>query len=146
MKKGITPVIAMILLILIVVALGGVFATWSMTSVEDLQNSTAGHISEMSSRLRRSIAIDNVDPASDEIYIRNVGTETIALASLAQIGAYSDNEWCSPTWAHINATATEFAPNDMAFATCGVATTGNEVRVTIGSGDDLEAVDTYDVP
>ncbi|UCG95948.1 MAG: hypothetical protein JSV92_04530, partial [archaeon] len=36
MRKGITPVIAMILLILIVVALGGVFAAWTTRSWEQL--------------------------------------------------------------------------------------------------------------
>ncbi len=74
MRKGITPVIAMILLVLIVVALGGVFAAWTTRSWEQLGETGEQQIEQVSEQLQRSIAIDTVTcTSSGTIYVRNTG-------------------------------------------------------------------------
>ena len=57
MRKGITPVIAMILLILIVVALGGVFAAWTTRTWETLGESGEEQIEAVTGQLEKSISI-----------------------------------------------------------------------------------------
>jgi len=89
MRKGITPVIAMILLILIVVALGGVFAAWTTRSWEQLGETGEQQIQQVSGQLQRSITIDTVD-CSDPgtVYVRNSGSVDI---TCAEMSVYIDN-------------------------------------------------------
>jgi len=83
MKKGITPVIAMILLVLIVVALGGVFAAWTTRSWEQLGETGEQQIEQVSEQLQMSIAIDTVQCANPGIiYVRNAGSVEITCAEM----------------------------------------------------------------
>jgi|GEM_PF-2096696 len=148
--KGITPIIATILLILIVVALGGVFAAWTMSTWSAASNTTATHMAEMTERLQRGIAFDNVNcAAAGEITIRNVGTNTFAAADLIQIQVYY-NTVAAPTsftrltpltWTPIGGTT--LGPNGLASAThAAVWASGVQVRITVGGGEG-ESIDTW---
>ncbi len=88
MKKGITPVIAMILLILIVVALGGVFAAWTTRTWETLGEAGEEQIETVTEQLQKSITIDSLDCANGNVYVRNMGNDPIALTELS---VYLDN-------------------------------------------------------
>ncbi len=88
MRKGITPVIAMILLILIVVALGGVFAAWTTRTWESLGESGEQQVDAVTGTLSKSITIDNVDCATGTIYVRNVGSTNI---TADEVSTYVDN-------------------------------------------------------
>lgn len=121
MRKGITPVIAMILLILIVVALGGVFAAWTTRSWEQLGETGEEQIQQVSSQLQRAITIDTVDcSATGTVYVRNSGSVDISCSEM-----------------------TVYIDNNLQAHDCGVATLG-EGNVTGLTGDavdfDLDAV------
>ncbi len=97
MRKGITPVIAMILLILIVVALGGVFAAWTTRTWESLGESGEAQVGAVTETLSNSITIDNVDCNGQIVYVRNTGTGYL---NCTEIGLYVDSAVgvysCSP--------------------------------------------------
>lgn len=88
MRKGITPVIAMILLILIVVALGGVFAAWTTRTWETLGERGEEQIETVTEQLQKSITIDTIDCLNGVIYVRNMGTWDI---EQSEISVYLDD-------------------------------------------------------
>ena len=89
MRKGITPVIAIILLVLIVVALGGVFAAWMSRSMGTLTKTGQEQITKTAEQLQKSISIDEVScTASGTIYLRNTGTVNI---TCSEINVYVDD-------------------------------------------------------
>lgn len=85
--KGITPVIATILLVLIVVALGGVFAAWTSRVASTTTEAGTQQVETVTGQLQKSIAIDSVDCANGHIYVRNTGSVQIAQT---EIGVYDD--------------------------------------------------------
>ena len=92
MRKGITPVIAMILLILIVVALGGVFAAWTTRTWETLGEAGEEQIETVTEQLQQSITLDTINCDDNgytvaggdaHIYVRNMGNNDITAADLS---------------------------------------------------------------
>ncbi len=77
MKKGITPVIAMIILILIVIALGGVVATWVTKSWGTMAGRGEQQINTLSQQMQKTVTIDEVDCPNGKIYIRHTGSVDI---------------------------------------------------------------------
>ena len=146
MKKGITPVIAMILLILIVVALGGVFAAWTTKTFTLIGNKTEEHVIETVERFQRSIKIDNVDCNNGVVYIRNIGTAPL---NTDQIALYVGGSYVSGSWNILPAGTggTTIPPNGLAKKSAtGSIASGTEVKITVGSGEDMESIDTYICP
>lgn len=98
--KGITPVIAMILLILIVVALGGVFAAWTTRTSETLFESGTEQVETVTGQLQKSITIDSVDcTGTGFVYIRNMGTQPLDSATELSVyvgGALQTATACTP--------------------------------------------------
>lgn len=80
MQKGITPIIAMILLVLIVVAIGGAFASWTTTSVQTATKSGSEEVKEQTQKLTTSFVIEGV--SENKIYLRNIGVNPITNNSL----------------------------------------------------------------
>lgn len=123
--KGITPVIAIILLLLITVAMVGFAFVWftriSTTAAERIENQTERLLSVKSLRIENAIGT-TVD-------IRNTGDGTISAPEMA----FYVNDIRTP------ATCPSIAPN--AVATCiltnSTCPTGGRVRVTVTGGTDV---------
>jgi flagellin-like protein len=78
MKKGITPVIAMIMLLLIVVALAGGFMIWMNRTWGTLAASGEQQTSQATATTGKVLTIDNIDCATNGIvYVRNSGTQNV---------------------------------------------------------------------
>lgn len=76
-KKGITPVIAMILLILIVVALGGVFAAWTTRTWQGVQEKGGEQVEQISGQMTKSVTIDNINCDDGLVYMKNTGSANV---------------------------------------------------------------------
>ena len=94
MKKGITPIIAMILLILIVVSLGGVFAAWTTRTWEAVGTRGTEALEKTTGTMQKSIIIDNVDCSAGNVYIRNTGSADL---HTDDISVYVDDSKITPT-------------------------------------------------
>ncbi|MCD6367695.1 MAG: hypothetical protein J7L45_01275 [Candidatus Aenigmarchaeota archaeon] len=128
MKKGITPVIAMILLILIVVALGGVFAAWTMRTFKSVQGSGEEQIEQISGQLQKSVVIDNVNCEKNLIYIKNTGSVNV---TKSELGVYINDTLLSS----FDATPEEVAPNQiMTINTTPTNLTGGTIKISLGAG------------
>ena len=131
MKKGITPVVAMILLILIVVALGGVFAAWTTRTWQGVQEKGSEQISQISEQLQKSVTIDNINCDENIIYVKNTGSANV---SLSEIGIYVGDTLLNNS--QITATPTTIQSNQiMTINTTGVTDlSDNTVKISIGAG------------
>ena len=135
MKKGITPVIAMILLILIVVALGGIFAAWTTRTWQTVQESGSEQITHISGEMQKSLTIDNVNCDNKIIYIKNTGTADI---TVDEIGIYvGDVLYTNET------SGVVFDPNDtlqsnkiLTVNMTGISEDfdGKKIKVSVGAG------------
>ncbi len=82
--KGITPVIATILLVLIVVALGGVFAAWTSRVASTTTEAGTKQVETVTGQLGKSISIDSVIcTANGIIYVRNSGSDPVNCSDMS---------------------------------------------------------------
>ncbi|MCD6477804.1 MAG: hypothetical protein J7K87_02255 [Candidatus Aenigmarchaeota archaeon] len=136
-KKGITPVIAMILLILIVVALGGVFAAWTMRTWQAVQESGTQQIKQTTESFQKGLIIDNIDCSDGTspawVYVRNTGSVAI---SVDEISLYINDTLYDASW--YNSTGSEITkiePGMLGKANfTGINRITGPVRVSVGSG------------
>lgn len=122
--KGITPVIAVILLLLITVAMVGFAFTWftriSTTAAERIENQTERLLAI------KTIRIENV--VGTAVDIRNTGDGTINSGEMA---FYVNN-------ARVTATGANIAPNAVqTYTLASACPTGGQVRVTVTGGTDV---------
>ncbi|MCD6398623.1 MAG: type IV pilin [Candidatus Aenigmarchaeota archaeon] len=89
MPKGITPIIAMILLILIVVVLGGAFAAWSLTIGQESMETAEESVQTQTEKMTKSASIDRINSNGEEIYLRNLGSSNI---TPNEVAVYVDDE------------------------------------------------------
>jgi len=130
MKKGITPVIAMILLILIVVALGGVFAAWTMRTFKGVQGSGEEQIEQISGQLQKSVVIDNVNCEKNLIYIKNTGSVNV---TKSELGVYVNDTLLDSS--SLTVSPNEVAPNQiMTINTTPTDLTGGTIKISFGTG------------
>lgn len=84
MKKGITPVIAVVLLLMITIAMVGFAYVWFTR----LMSTTTGAVSNQSeqqiAQMGQTIRIDNAK--STQILLRNSGTQTIPAGQVSVLG------------------------------------------------------------
>ena len=124
-KKGITPVIAMILLILIVVALGGVFAAWTTRTWESVQEKGTEQIEQTTESFRKGVIIDNIDCGTGDVYVRNTGSVDLPTS---EISVYVGDSLKSVTW----------SPDPIPAGQVSTASTGGAitetVRISVGTG------------
>ena len=73
--KGITPIIAVILLLLITVSMAGFAFVFLQRSLETTTSSTESNLQEQMNQQRQKVAIDNA--ITGTVYIRHIGTVTI---------------------------------------------------------------------
>ncbi len=73
--KGITPVIAVILLLLITISMIGFAFVWFTRLAQTAQESISGELNATTGAIAKKIRIDNV--AGTSLALRNTGTQTI---------------------------------------------------------------------
>ena len=124
--KGITPIVSTILLLLITIAilgvvfvfLGGVIGTSSEEASESM-----GHIIEsMATRFR----VDYVDTTGDNLYIRNIGENTIS-----DLHVYVDGK-------EQNATSESIEPGLLGILSIGPLEEGEHTINIISAGNSVE--------
>jgi len=90
--KGISPMIAVILLIAFTVAIGGILSVW-LTSVTSTKTSTAGSYAEKVAKCAGvSLAIENITPINNNQITFRVSHEsgTIPLTNVKIVVVYND--------------------------------------------------------
>ena len=125
MKKGITPVIAVILLLLITIAMVGFAFIWFSRVLTTATNATQAQLENQLSAQAKKISIDNVNPSASPrvVSIRNIGTQTISTSEIAlYIGGAPTAISCPSSLAPGTATACTWATT--------ACNTGTRVKVT----------------
>ncbi|MAH42375.1 hypothetical protein CL614_01465 [archaeon] len=81
MRKGITPVISVVLLLLITVAVIGIAFTWFMSTTQDLADDAENSTETIVARFRGDFQIEGMN--GNDVYIRNAGNEVLNIESLS---------------------------------------------------------------
>ena len=131
--KGITPVIAIILLLMITISLVGFAFVWFTRLTESMTNQTSESLNQQMLAQRTIVTIDNYDKTNGKLVIKNRGSVNLELNKVSVYvngsGLISDCSW--------TASGTSIAPG--AITTCtsnGLKTcTGTIVVTSIGTGD-----------
>jgi len=78
-KKGISTIIATILMLLVLVAIIGVAFTWFMTTTSGMQTTTEERVSALEEQVGRTISVDSISCSGTtlKVYVRNTGTKQI---------------------------------------------------------------------
>ncbi len=130
--KGITPVIAVILLLLITVSMAGFAFVFLQRSLETTTSSTEESLNAQLNQQRQKVAIDNA--VSGAVYVRHIGT--ITMTDMNKVTVYVNNvkATCTGEWT----TKTSWAPGEI--VTCTLASlvcNGNTtIKITSPGGQD----------
>ncbi|MFB6089405.1 MAG: hypothetical protein ABEK36_06510 [Candidatus Aenigmatarchaeota archaeon] len=133
-KKGITPVVAMIMLLLIVVSLAGGFLIWMNRTWQSLEESGTEAVKSGTEKMTTSFAVDNVwvngSAGVSEITIRNNGKSNIKTSELSiYFGGKTQNcAWPNST----------IGPDDVLTCTVSEQCNGTTVKVT-GPGQNKDS-------
>ncbi len=131
-KKGITPVISMILLILIVVALGGVFAAWTTRTWQSVEEKGTEQIEQTTESFRKGVIIDNIDCATGKVYVRNSGSVNIPVG---EISVYINDSLIDGYWNDTSGdTLTEIEKGKIGVFNTTKTDINGPVRISVGAG------------
>ena len=89
MRKGITPVISVVLLLMITVALVGFAFVWFQGIWQNVADTTGTGITTQVDIMNTRVAIENINSVTNKITIRNTGSVNVATNSLS---FYINNE------------------------------------------------------
>ena len=122
--KGITPVIAIILLLMITVAIAGFAFVWFSRVASVTANRTEMSINQQQSQMMQTIKIDSYSDTSNSVYIRNTGSVDISSNSIA---VYVNNDLAICTWS-----SNTISPGSVAQCTvaAGFSCGGTVIKVT----------------
>jgi flagellin-like protein len=124
--KGITPVIAVILLLLITVAMVGFAFIWFSRVTTMTTSATQANIENTMTMQAKRVAIENIQKSNTAITVRNIGSQNIGAADLAIYvsGAITP---CAGGWVPASIT-----PGQTSTCTLGVSCdpSGKTVKVT----------------
>jgi flagellin-like protein len=129
--KGITPVIAIILLLLITISMVGFAFVWFQRVQSSMTNATETELQSQLSRQSQKIAIDNA--AGTTLVMRNIGTSAVPVTSIT---AYVNNAVVTLSGA---ACTGNIAPG--ATVTCTISSAcnaGASIKVTSPGGQDID--------
>ena len=93
--KGITPIIAIVLLLMITISMAGFAFIWFQRIGSTALNATQAGVTAQQQAAGKLIAIDNVDTENGKISIRNIGSYTIQNTELS---VYKDGSAISCSW------------------------------------------------
>lgn len=128
--KGITPVIATIMLLLITISMVGFAYIWLSNIWKGTTTGTENMANQQAQRMGQKISIESAKTIA--ITVRNIGTYSIPKASLAVFvdSVHQDCDWDRES----------FAPGDTITTTSGFAcSAGQTVKVTAPGNFDLDA-------
>ena len=127
--KGITPVIAVILLLLITISMVGFAFVWFTRLTETATESVSGELNATTSALAKKIQIDNA--AGTSLSLRNIGTQTVEAGQLAFF-VNGVSVTCT-----FGAGVTSVPPNTVRACTLSTScSAGSRMRVTAPAGPD----------
>jgi flagellin-like protein len=122
--KGITPVIAVILLLLITIAMVGFAFVWFSRVGSVAMNATETQLRSQLDQGAKRVSIDNINVASGAVAVRNIGSASIPVGEISVYRAAVAQAACG--WSG------SIAPG--ATATCsttgGACTSGTIIRIT----------------
>lgn len=95
--KGVTPIIAVVLLLLIVIALAGFAFVWFQTAWKTMATAAEQQMTQQQASMMKTIKIDNIEKGATNttIYVRHTGSLNISISELA---VYIDNTLATCTW------------------------------------------------
>lgn len=96
MKKGITPVVAVIMLLLIVISLVGGMFVWMRRTMGGVQQTVGNQTQQQAEQMGQTIRIDTIDCNAADAYIRNTGSNSIECANI-KVWDDQDNPPTSPS-------------------------------------------------
>ena len=129
--KGITPVIAIILLLMITIALIGFAFVWFTTIAGQMTNQTSQQLTEQQRKMMTAAKIEIIDIASNKTIFRNSGSISLKPSEIAVYVNDSVYVDCSDDFGSDEiAPGAIFSCTDEKFNTCT-----NVVITTIGTGD-----------
>lgn len=129
--KGITPVIAIILLLMITVSLVGFTFVWFQRMTNIMQNKTQENLEQQQRQASLIVFIDNVNAVGGQVTVRNGGSVSIKTNEIAVY--VNGTEYVGCNWG----TTTEIQPNN--YAICSNDTIKNcaTIKVTAGTSFDV---------
>lgn len=122
-RKGITPVIALVLLLMMTVAAAGMAYVWFMSVQEETQTTVQESLSERTGQMAGAVTIDAVYETGNVAYVavRNTGSVTYTNNVLVYVG---------PTACGVaGAGATVNNPRDSAVIDCGFQELTDEIVI-----------------
>src|SRR3989338_429961 len=129
--KGITPVIAIILLLLITISMVGFAFVWfsrvTSSAGSQIENSTLSQLRTQGQR----ITIENINPSGATVTVRNSGTVSIDQTELA---LYINNVLTACSWAPTSISPGARTTCDWSGSACAAQTT---VKVVAPGGQDV---------
>ena len=124
--KGITPVVATILLLLITIAIVGVSMVFFTRTISTSTSAGEQQLQTTTEQASKMIRIDSA--AGSSVTIRNMGTQSIASTELT---VFVNNALTACTWAGL-----PMAKDGSATCTLGSSCTGEKVKVIGPAGSD----------
>lgn len=83
MKKGITPVVAIIMLLLIVISLVGGMFVWMRRTMGGVQKTVGNQTEQQTKKMTQTVSIEAINCGDGEIYVRNTGSSSIPKGDLS---------------------------------------------------------------
>ncbi|OYT57422.1 MAG: hypothetical protein B6U68_01840 [Candidatus Aenigmarchaeota archaeon ex4484_14] len=81
MSKGITPVIAIVLLLMITIALIGFAYVWFQHTATGLTSNIGRQVNRTTTQMGESITITSCDVSNKIVYVKNIGSSSIILSN-----------------------------------------------------------------
>ena len=124
--KGITPIIAIILLMMITIALAGFTYIWLQGVFKTSSNNTKTQLEQQQRSMMKTIRIDSVTSGTGGLAIRNTGSESITSNEIA-VFVKGKKVTCDPG---------TITPGNV--GTCTIScNSGDEVKVTAPGNSDV---------
>jgi len=138
--KGITPVIAVILLLLITIAVVGFAFVWFQRIAQTTTDITEGELDALRQQTAKRVSIDAIDVTATKVSIRNRGTVPIPIGTTSEVSVYVGGALKTCTWTGTDCTGISAKISPGAVCTCdwpdASCTAGTPVRVTAPGGFD----------
>lgn len=129
--KGITPIIAIVLLLMITISMIGFAFIWFQRITAIMQNKSEAGLEKERREANILIFIDNVDPDNGKVTVRNGGGVAV---DTSEIAVYvNGTKYVSCSW---NPSGT-ILPNGYATCTSNTIKNCNTVKVTAGISYDI---------